>query len=64
MHPCQEDEVAIGRMVVYYAQAVEAFSAEIKYWHSMRAASIVISQSSANATCNCNLIHTLYWHNY
>ena len=30
MHPCPGNLVAIGRMVVYYARAADAFSAGIK----------------------------------
>ena len=33
MHPCPGNWVAIGRAVVYYAQAAHAFSAGIKCWH-------------------------------
>ena len=31
MHPCPGNCVVIGRAVVYYARAVHAFSAEVKY---------------------------------
>ena len=33
MHPCPENLIAIGRAVVYYAQAAHAFSAGIKCRH-------------------------------
>ena len=36
MHPCLGNWVAIGRVVVYYAQASQAFSAGIKWRHCMR----------------------------
>ena len=33
MHPCPENEVAIGHAVVYYAHAAQVFSAEIRCGH-------------------------------
>ena len=33
MHPCPENQVAIGRTVVPYARSAHAFIAGIKYWH-------------------------------
>ena len=33
MRPCPENWVSIGRAVVYYARAAQAFSAEIKCRH-------------------------------
>ena len=35
MHPCPENRISIGRVVVYFARAAYAFSAGIKCRHSI-----------------------------
>ena len=41
MHPCPGSWVAIGRAVVYYGGASQAFSVEIKRWHCISLRHIV-----------------------
>ena len=46
MHPCPGDWVAIGRAVVYYARAAQAFSAGIKWRHCTSTVPNTVSKNS------------------
>ena len=59
MHPCPVNWVTIGRAVVYYAGAAQAFSVEIKRWHCTSLRHIVKVKPQYDISHDINMIYCI-----